>query len=323
MTERLDFERDGKDWPNRAASRFITANGLRFHVQIAGEGPVMLLLHGTGASTHSWRDLLPLLAEHFTVIAPDLPGHAFTADPGTNGLSITSMARSIGALLNELKREPVYAIGHSAGAAILVRMALDKQIAPQSIISLNGALMPFGGIAGQFFAPVARLFATLPLMTTMFAWRARDPRVIDDILKQTGSKLDAEGIAFYRRLAGNGQHIGAALGMMANWDLHSLQRDMPRLKTPLVLVAGLKDEMVRPSQSQDVKGRLKSARIVPLSGLGHLAHEENAALVATLIRTISDNREPVSPGKAKTRKPAAHKAKLLQDTNIRMEGTPP
>jgi magnesium chelatase accessory protein len=321
MTDRLDFDRDGKDWPNRETSRFVTANGLRFHVQIAGKGPVMLLLHGTGASTHSWRGLLPLLSRHFTVIAPDLPGHGFTGDPGTSGLSINGMARSIRALLNELKLEPVYTVGHSAGAAILIRMTLHKQITPQSIISLNGALMPFGGLAGQFFAPVARLFATLPLMTSMFAWRARDPRVIDDILKQTGSKLDAEGVALYRRLAGNGAHISAALGMMANWDLHTLQRDLPRLRTPLVLVAGLRDEMVKPSQSQEVKRRLHGARLVNLPGLGHLAHEENAALVADLICSISEEYELAPPEKTMSRKLATQKAKPLQDTKTIMEGT--
>ena len=312
MTGRLDFERDGKDWPNRETSRFVTANGLRFHVQIAGAGPVMLLLHGTGASTHSWRGLLPLLAKHFTIVAPDLPGHGFTGDPGTNGLSITGMARSICALLNEMKLEPVLSVGHSAGAAILIRMALDKQLAPHSIISLNGALLPFGGFAGQFFAPIARMFATLPLMTTMFAWRARDPRVIDDILKQTGSRLDPDGIALYRRLAGNGEHISAALGMMANWDLHTLERDMLRLQIPLILVAGLRDEMVRPSVSRDVKERLKTASLVNLPGLGHLAHEENPDLVAELIRNVVEGREPVSPEQAKGRKTAVQQAAQMQ-----------
>jgi magnesium chelatase accessory protein len=317
MTDRLDFDSDGKDWPNRETSRFVTANGLRFHVQVAGHGPVLLLLHGTGASTHSWRGLLPLLAEHFTVIAPDLPGHGFTGDPGMNGLSITGMARSIRALLNELKLEPVCTVGHSAGAAILIRMALDRQITPQNIISLNGALLPFGGFAGQFFAPVARLFATLPLMTTMFAWRARDPQVIDGILKQTGSKLDAEGIALYRRLAGNGAHINAALGMMANWDLHALQRDITRLRTPLILVAGLRDQMVKPSEAQDVKGRLKTARLVNLPGLGHLAHEENPGLVAELIHNITEGREPLPPEQAKPRKTENPRHSHL------MEGTRP
>ena len=58
----LDWATDGADWPNREASRFVEAAGLRWHVQVMGAGPVLLLLHGTGASTHSWRDVMPKLA---------------------------------------------------------------------------------------------------------------------------------------------------------------------------------------------------------------------------------------------------------------------
>jgi magnesium chelatase accessory protein len=309
---RLDFERDGRDWPNRGASRFVQTPGLRFHAQVMGDGPALLLLHGTGASTHSWRGLLPLLAEHFTVIAPDLPGHGFTGDPGANGLSITGMGHGIRKLLDALGLEPAMAIGHSAGAAILIRMALDRQIAPKAIISLNGALLPFGGFASQFFQPIARLMVTLPMMTTLFAWRARDPRVIADILKQTGSKLDAEGITHYSRLAGNAEHVGAALGMMANWDLHALERAMPRLKTPLHLVVGQRDEMVRPSVAHDVKKLLPAATLLPLKGLGHLAHEEDPGQVAELVETIWNDGGDASAVRPGARS-GAWKDKAMED----------
>lgn len=295
MSDSLDFDSDGADWPNREASRFVAAKGVRFHVQVAGEGPCLLLLHGTGASTHSWRGLLPLLARHFTIVAPDLPGHGFTGDPGMNGLSITGMGRLLRGLLDALGLEPEHAVGHSAGAALLIRMALDRQIAPRDIVSLNGALQPFGGAVGQFFAPVARLFATMPLMTTMFAWRARDPRVIDGILKQTGSRLDEEGIALYRRLAADAGHVGAALGMMANWDLHSLERDLPRLSARLVLVAGLRDEMIRAAVAAHARRLLPSAEVVRLPGLGHLAHEERPDLVAALVEDVAAGR-PLASG---------------------------
>jgi magnesium chelatase accessory protein len=291
MTNRLDLDRDGADWPNRSASRFVMAGNLRLHVQVAGNGPVLLLLHGTGASTHSWRGLLPLLAEHFTVVAPDLPGHGFTGDPGMNGLSLKGMARVLRLMLRELHLAPDHAVGHSAGAAILIRMALDGDIAPREIISLNGALQPYGGVIGQFFQPIARMLATWPLMTTMFAWRARDPRVIADILKQTGSRLDDEGIALYRRLAENAEHVSAALGMMANWDLQALERDMPRLTTPLHLLAAARDDMVKPDVARHVKALVKGAKIVPLPGLGHLAHEEEPAQLGQLIIDITNGKD--------------------------------
>jgi len=86
MSDRLIWERDGRDWPNRSASRFVSAAGLRWHVQQFGTGPVALLVHGTGASTHSWRGLAPILAESFSVVAPDLPGHGFTEAPAADRL---------------------------------------------------------------------------------------------------------------------------------------------------------------------------------------------------------------------------------------------
>ena len=75
MTIALDWALENSTWPHAEISRFHQVGGLRWHVQQMGEGPPILLIHGTGASTHSWRDLAPLLAERFTVIAADLPGH--------------------------------------------------------------------------------------------------------------------------------------------------------------------------------------------------------------------------------------------------------
>ena len=81
----LNWDVDGLDWPLRQHSRFVQAGGLRWHVQhLAGPrpgAPCALLLHGTGASTHSWRDVAPLLARHAEVLSLDLPGHAFTGMP--------------------------------------------------------------------------------------------------------------------------------------------------------------------------------------------------------------------------------------------------
>ena len=96
-SRRLGWERDGSDWPNRRHSRFVDAAGLRWHVQCAGAGPSLLLLHGTGAATHSWRDVLPRLATRFRVVAPDLPGHGFSSAPEDRGFSLPGMAAGIGA----------------------------------------------------------------------------------------------------------------------------------------------------------------------------------------------------------------------------------
>jgi magnesium chelatase accessory protein len=164
MSYFLSWDRDGRDWPHRDASRFIEAAGLRWHVQIMGQGPVALLLHGTGASTHSFRDLAPLLAKRFTVVMPDLPGHGFTATPATSaGFTLPGVSAGVGTLLDILQMRPIVAVGHSAGAAIAIRMALDGLIEPAAIISLNGALLPYPIPSTGIVGAAARAVWSSPL----------------------------------------------------------------------------------------------------------------------------------------------------------------
>ena len=135
LSDRPRWDKEGIGWPNRDASRFVDVGRLRWHVQVMGPGagaaPVLLLLHGTGAATHSWRGLMPLLATRFTVVAPDLPGHGFTSGRPTGGLAMTAMARAVGELMAALDLAPALIVGHSAGAAIAVRMAIDGAATPR------------------------------------------------------------------------------------------------------------------------------------------------------------------------------------------------
>ena len=82
-------------WPNAAASRFVRSGGMQWHVQVAGTGTPLLLVHGTGGATHSWRDILPKLASTYMVIAPDLPGHAFTERPDGDGVLTKDIERGV------------------------------------------------------------------------------------------------------------------------------------------------------------------------------------------------------------------------------------
>lgn len=283
MSGALDWARDGRDWPNRAASRFVTAGDTRWHVQIMGSGPPLLLVHGTGASTHSWRRLAPLLARRHTVIAPDLPGHAFTGSlPGPH--SIAAMGKALAALLAALEYSAAAAIGHSAGAAIVIRMTLDGQLAPRMLVSLDGALLPWRGLPAFLFGPLARLLVANRFVPRFFAGRAADPAVLARLIDSTGSRLEHEDVVLYRRLASNPVHVAGALAMMADWDLTALQRDLPRLRVPLLALHGDRDRMVSGEEFARVAALVPGIEAVTLAGLGHLPHEEDPEKCDALIR---------------------------------------
>lgn len=283
----LRWAEDGFDWPHRDASRFADAGGLRWHVQQWGSAPAtLLLLHGTGASTHSWRDLAPRLAQRFRVLAPDLPGHGFSGMLPEPRRSMAGMAAATGELLQSLSARPVAVIGHSAGAALMLRMALDGFLDDALLIGLNAALLPFDGLAGRLYAPMARLLARQPLVPRLAAWRARDEASVQRLIAATGSRLDAPGVALYARLLRHPGHVAGVLAMMANWDLGALARDLPDLRAPLQLVVGEADATVPPAHAGRVAQRLQAASVHRLAGLGHLAHEEDPERVARVLLAL-------------------------------------
>ncbi len=274
----LRWSQEGLAWPNRSASRFVDAGGVRWHLQRLGaaDAPVcILLLHGTGASTHSWRDLAPRVASgQVAVIAPDLPGHGFSETRDREAFSLPGMAQALATMLRTIEASPTLVCGHSAGAALGARLCLDGGARPRTLVAINGAWLPFGGLAGRLFSPAARLLAASGIAAPLIARRAADPALAHRLLAGTGSRIDRDGAALYGRLMRSPAHVAGALAMMAAWDLAPLLREMPRLAPRLLLLAGAADTTVPAAQSARIAAQVAGARLDILPALGHLAHEE-------------------------------------------------
>jgi magnesium chelatase accessory protein len=261
---------------------------MRWHVQEFGaqhcrRNPI-LLVHGTAAATHSWRGLAPLLARDHPVIALDLPGHGFTDRLPDGPNSLPNMARAIAELLRTLNAAPSCAIGHSAGAAILIRMAVDGALpATTPVVGINAALMPYGGFPGRLFMPLARSLASSPLLTRVFAWRASDLSSVERVLASTGSTLDKEGLELYATLFRNAAHVAAAMDMMAHWDLDGMPRLIAGLRHRLLLMACGGDQAVRADDAFEIQKHAPAVRVEFVRGLGHLAHEEQPMTIAALL----------------------------------------
>ena len=286
----MNWAREGRQWPNRELSSFVTTRGNRWHIQRGGEGPRVLLLHGAGASTHTWRDILPLLTPDCEVLALDLPGQGFTTGRIPR-YSLPYMAQDIALLLSELKFEADVIVGHSAGAAIACRMALSRQAAPKHILAINGALLPFKGLAGAVFPGLAKMLSLNPLTGSLFARSAAAPGAVHALLKGMGSDLDPIGQRLYERLLATPEHVSATLAMMSRWDLAPLVEDLPQLRRPVTLAVGLRDRAVDPETSREAAGLLACATIEEHTDGGHLMHEEQPCTFSeTIIRIASQGR---------------------------------
>ncbi len=164
----------------------------------------------------------------------------------------------------------------------LARLCLDGAIAPRLFVSLNGAFLPFEGLAGMTFPVLAKMLFLNPFAPRLFAWAA-DHAAVANLLLGTGSKIEPRGVELYARLMRNPAHCAGALAMMANWSLETLAGDLKHLAVPTVLIVGNADKAVPPGNAFKVAALISQASVERLPRLGHLAHEENPALVARLI----------------------------------------
>ncbi len=283
MKAALDWERTGQGWPNRETSQFVEAGGLLWHVQRMGAGPELLLLHGTGASCHSWRGAMPMLAEYFTLTVPDLPGHAFTAGALRGGITLANVTNALAALLEELRVSPKLVVGHSAGAAIALDYA-GKHNRELPVIGFAPAVMPFPGLAAKLFPAMAKMLFVNPLVPRMFAATTRIPGEAERFMRRaTGSQIAPEDLRCYEALLGNHRHCEGALAMMADWDLDGFSENLFAIPNPALLVHGRKDKAVPTGSVEAAASRLSNAELELLPELGHLLHEEAPDTAATLI----------------------------------------
>ena len=276
-------------WPNRACSRLVPLDGLSWHVQASGHGPTVLLLHGTAGSTHQWADVLPALAERAHVVAVDLPGHGFTRVPhglGRDVFSLRGMARAVGELLRALDVTPAVIVGHSAGAAVSLRLTLDGLASPDALIGFNPALVPPPAAYLALVAPLLAPLVESRLVAGLAARLAGGTGVLDVMLESSGSTLTPAQRALYRELCRSEAHVAAALTMMSRWDLPALLRDAAALRVPFHAIAGGRDTWVPQAALRASVARIPGATFRVIALAGHLIPDELPDLAIEAIRSL-------------------------------------
>ena len=270
-----------RDWPLSEYSRQILHRPHRWHVQEAGQGPLILLIHGAGGATQSFRHLFPVLTQTHHVVAIDLPGQGFSQMGARQRAGLDHMAEDILSLCRAEGWKPAIVVGHSAGGAIALRL-WELGLRPDRIVLINAALSNFKGVAGLLFPFMAKALAATPFSASIVT-ATSSRHVVQNLIRGTGSVLDEAGIDLYHRLITDRGHIDGTLAMMAQWSLDGLLARLADIIVPVHLITGSDDKAVPPGVSREAANILPQAKLTELPGLGHLAHEEDACTIANLI----------------------------------------
>jgi pimeloyl-ACP methyl ester carboxylesterase len=227
-------------------SRFVDAGDVRLHAVIGGEGPALLLVHGWPETWYAWRQVMPALAQDFTVIAVDQRGIGLSDKPA-DGYDTGTLANDLVALMDALGHERFAVAGHDTGFAIAYALAADH---PDRVERAILAEIP--GAPGA--APTPPLLSPTPINNRL--WHLLFNRVEglpeqlvtgrEDIFfgyefAIQGGKLPDDVVAYYVGLLSNPESLRGSFAWYQALDAtvaQNEQRASRRLTMPVLAIGG-------------------------------------------------------------------------------------
>ena len=273
-------------WPNRSNSEFIKSDNYNWHIQKFGStGKKLLLIHGTGASSHSWYPLIENLNLEFEILCLDLPGHGFTRALARQKKQLMIIVDQIFLLLRNIDFYPNIIMGHSAGAAVAYELAKKIETKPNTI-AINAAFGQFSGLAGVAFPYFAKIASSTTIPARFLSLLASKEEIVRKLLASTGSIIPELQIKCYQYLFSNTEHVDGTLQMMADWDLGYFLDRLPEETAPIHFLVGDKDTTVPPHISKSWDQSMPNSSLTQFNGLGHLLHEESPSAVSSILENL-------------------------------------
>jgi pimeloyl-ACP methyl ester carboxylesterase len=261
-------------------SKFIDVNGLNVHYKEMGQGePTFILLHGFGASTYSWREVMEPFSELGRVIAYDRPAFGLTARPmpgewtGENPYSPESQAAIAIGLMDALDIQKAYLVGNSAGGTVSVYTALTYPERVAGLILVDAAIYTGGGSPAW-----ARPLLGTPQIRHIGPLLARQIATSGDDFIRTA--FHDPSIVSEEILAGYRKPLNAHNWDRALWELTAASRPLglaerlDELNLPVLVLTGDDDRIVPTEESIRLGGEIPGAMLVVIPNSGHLPHEE-------------------------------------------------
>jgi pimeloyl-ACP methyl ester carboxylesterase len=277
--------------------RRVTLHGHAVAYRTAGEGPVLLLVHGMAGSAETWRHVWPALTRRFTVVAPDLLGHGATAKPPGDH-SVGAHANVLRDLMAALGHERATVVGHSLGGGIAMQFAYQfpERCERLVLVSSGGLGREVSGLLRGLSVPgVEHLFPLVcspPLRDAarrLADWigdrLVRPSAVAEEIFRSWSALADDDTRrAFFRTLRSVIDAGGQSVCASDRLYLAGL--------VPALIVWGAADTLIPVHHGAAAHDAIAGSRFVVFDGVGHYPHcEAPARFVDTLIDFV-DGTEP-------------------------------
>jgi pimeloyl-ACP methyl ester carboxylesterase len=285
---------------------FRTVHGYRRAFLRAGHGPVLLLVHGIGDSSQTWRQLIPLLAHSHTVIAPDLLGHGQSDKPRAD-YSVAAFANGLRDLLEVLEIEHATVVGHSLGGGVAMQFAYQYPDHCERLV-----LVSTGGV-GREVHPALRLVsmpnAGLGLQLLRLPAARLTARIGAKVLRRldTDLGLDAEDLLQVFESMPDGTSRAAIIRTLrAVVDRHGqmvtmLDRCYLGRSLPTLLIWGARDPIIPVEHAHVAHAALPDSRLEIIDTAGHFPHHSEPARFATVLMDFLASTSPADHDAARWR----------------------
>ncbi len=275
----------------------ITLHGHTFSYRMAGSGPALVLLHGITCSSETWEEIIPALAKHFTVIAPDLLGHGQSAKPTTE-YSPGAYAAMVRDLLIGLEQTRVTLVGHSLGGGVAMQFSylFPEMIERMVLVSSGGLGRELHGVLRMAALPgadvVLPLFASARLRSVVergigLLGRAglRAGTDLREVWRGFGTFVDADTRqAFFHTMRTVIDHGGQRAT--------ATNRLYLAAHMPTLIVWGERDRIIPVQHAEDAHAAIEGSRLEVFAEAGHFPYLDSPFRFVSVLTDFIRSTKP-------------------------------
>jgi len=275
---------------------FLTIHGKRVALRRAGEGPVLLLVHGMAGSSATWDEVIAPLARSHTVVAPDLLGHGGSAKP-RGDYSLGALASGLRDVLLALGHQRATVVGHSLGGGVTMQFAYQfPERCERLVLVSSGGLGPeVSGLLRALSLPGAEYVLALACASPLLSARTAAMRwlgkvgfspapAVADVMASYSSLGDAETRAAFMRTL-------RAVIDAAGQSVSALDRLYLAEELPTLIVWGDRDPLIPVAHAETAHRAMPGSRVEIFPGAGHYPHrhdpERFVAVLSDFLATTS------------------------------------